>query len=49
MASSPKGSWQIEGEKLEAVTGLIFLEFKIIARVTTTMKLKDFCSLEGKL
>ena len=47
--SSPTSSWQIEGEKVETVTGFIFLEFKITAMVTTTMKLKDSCSLEGKL
>ena len=49
MVSSPTSSWQIEGGKVETVTGFIFLEFKITAMVTTTMKLKDTCSLEGKL
>ena len=29
MASSPIASWQIEGEKVEAVTDLIFLGSKI--------------------
>ena len=29
MASSPIISWQIDGEKLEAVTDFIFLGFKI--------------------
>ena len=29
MASNPITSWQIEGEKVEAVTGFIFLSFKI--------------------
>ena len=29
MASSPITSWQIEGEKVEAVTGFIFLGSKI--------------------
>ena len=29
MASSPITSWQIEGEKLEIVTGFIFLDSKI--------------------
>ena len=38
-------TWQIEGEKVEAVTDLIFLGFKI----TAAMKLKDACSLEGEL
>ena len=31
MASGPKTSWQIEGEKVEAVTDFIFLGSKIIA------------------
>ena len=29
MASSPITSWQIDGEKVEAVTGFIFLDSKI--------------------
>ena len=29
MASSPITSWQIDGEKVEAVTNFIFLGFKI--------------------
>ena len=29
MASSPITSWQIDGEKMEAVTNFIFLGFKI--------------------
>ena len=48
MASSPITSWQIEGEKVEAVTDFIFLGSQIPA-VTAAMKLKDACSLEGKL
>ena len=36
MTSGPITSWQIEGEKVEAVTDFI-------------LKLKDTCSLEGKL
>ena len=31
MASSPITSWQIEGEKVEAVTDFIFLESRITA------------------
>ena len=31
MASGPMSSWQIEGEKVEAVTDFIFLGFKITA------------------
>ena len=43
MASGPISSWQINGETVETVTDFIFLGSKI------TMKLKDTCSLEGKL
>ena len=45
VASSPIISWQIEGEKVETETDFIFLGSKI----TAAMKLKDACSLEGKL
>ena len=45
MESSPITSWQIEGEKVETVTDVIFLGSKI----TAAMKLKDACSLEGML
>ena len=31
MASGPITSWQIEGEKVEAVTDFLFLVFKIMA------------------
>ena len=41
MASSPITSWQIEREKVEAVTAFIFLGSKITATVTATMKVKD--------
>ena len=47
--SSPITSWQIEGEKVEMVTDVTFLGSKITAMVTAAMKLKEFCSLEGKL
>ena len=49
MVSSPITSWQIEGEKVETVTEFIFLGFKITADSDSAMKLKDDCSLEGKL
>ena len=50
MASGPNTSWQINGETMETVTDLIFLDFRITADVVTAaMKLKDACSLEGKL
>ena len=49
MASGPITSWQIEDEKVEAVTDFIFLAPKSLQTVTTAMKLKDTCSLEEKL
>ena len=50
MVTSPITSWQIDGETMETVTDLIFLDFRITADVVTAaMKLKDACSLEGKL
>ena len=44
MASGPITSWQIGGETVEKVADFIFLRMVIEA-----MKLKDACSLEGKL
>ena len=49
MASGPITSWEIEGEKVEAMTDFIFLVSKITADGTAAMKLKDAYSLEGKL
>ena len=49
MAFSPITLWQIEGEKVEAVTDFIFWASKVTAVVTAALKLKDTCSLEGKL
>ena len=48
MASSPISSWQIDGETVETVSDFI-LGSKITADGDCTMKLKDACSLEGKL
>ena len=48
-ASGPIPSRQINGKKVEAMTGLIFLGSKIPQTVTAAMKLKDSCSLEEKL
>ena len=45
MASVLITSWQIDGETMETVTDFIFWGSKI----TAAMKLKDACSLEGKL
>ena len=49
MASSPITSWQIDAETMETVTDFIFGGSKILQVVTAAMKLKDVCSLEGKL
>ena len=49
MASSPITSWQIDREKMEIVTGFIFLGPKMLWTVTAAMKLKDSCSMEEKL
>ena len=48
MAFGPITSWQTDGETMETVIDLIFLGCKITA-VTVAMKLKDSCSLRGKL
>ena len=45
--SGPITSWQIEGEKVEVMTNLIFLAPKSLWMLTLAMKFKDF--LEGKL
>ena len=49
MASCPISSWQINGEMMETVTDFIFLVPKFLQMVTEAIKLKDTCSLEGKL
>ena len=49
MASGPITSWQIDGETMETVTDYIFWAPKSLQMVTAAMKLKDACSLEGKL
>ena len=49
MASVPNTSWQIEGEKLEAVTDFLSWALKSLRMVTTAMKLEDNCFLEEKL
>ena len=49
MASTSITLWKIEGGKVEEVTDFIFLGSKITWTVTAAMKLKDACSLEGKL
>ena len=49
MASGPITSWQIDGETVETVADLILGAPKSLQMVTAAMKLKDTCSLEGKL
>ena len=49
MASSPITSWQIDGETVETVSDFIFWGSKTLQMVIAAMKLKDSCSLEGKL
>ena len=49
MASGPITSWQIDGETMEIVTDFILGAPKSLQMGTAAMKLKDACSLEGKL
>ena len=49
MASGPIPSWQRDGETMETVTDFILGAPKSLQVVTAAMKLKDACSLEGKL
>ena len=48
MASGRMPSWQTEGGKVEAVTRFSWAP-KSLQTVTAAMKLKDACSLKGKL
>ena len=48
-ASSPITSWQIQGEKVETVTDIIFLGSKITADGDYSHEIKDACSLKEKL
>ena len=49
MASSPITSWQIDREKVQAVTDFIFLGSKITVDGDCSHELKEACSLEEKL
>ena len=49
MAFDPITSCQIDGKKMETVTDFIFLGSKITVDGKCSQKLKDACSLEGKL
>ena len=49
MASGPTTSWEIDGETVDTVADFIFWAPKSLQMVIVAMKLKDTCSLEGKL
>ena len=50
MVSGPITSWQLEGEKVEALMDFFsFWTLKSLWMVTVAMKLKDDCFLAGKL
>ena len=51
MLYGPITSWQIQGEKMEAVRNFIFLGFKITVDGDCSHEIimKDACPLEGKL
>ena len=49
MASSPITSWEIDGETVETVADFILASLNSLQMVVAAMKLKDTCSLEGKL
>ena len=49
MASGPITSWQVDGETMETVKDFILGAPKSLQMVTAAVKLKDACSLEGKL
>ena len=48
MASSPTTSWQIDGEKLETVTDLIFLGSKITVDGDCSQEIERLLLLGGK-
>ena len=49
MASGPTTSWEIDGKQWKQCQTLFFWAPKSLQMVTAAMKLKDACSLEGKL
>ena len=49
MASSPITAWQTVGETMETVTDFIWGVPKSLQTMIAAVKLKDVCSLEGKL
>ena len=49
MVSNPITSWQIDEGKMETMADFISWASKSLWSVTAATKLKDACSLEGKL
>ena len=49
MASGPITSWEIDRETVETVSDFIFWAPKSLQMVTAAVKLKDACSLDGKV
>ena len=49
LAFSPITSWELDGEKVEAVTDFLFLGSKSLRMVTAAQKLEDNCFWEEKL
>ena len=49
VTSGPVTSWQIDGGTMEIVRDFVLGAPKSLQMVTAAMKLKDACSLEGKL
>ena len=49
MASGPITSWEIDGETVQTVSDIFWRSPKSLQMVIATIKLKDVCSLEGKL
>ena len=49
MGSGPITSWEIDGEAMETVKDFILGVPESLQIVTSAMKLKGACSLEGKL
>ena len=49
MASGPMTSWQIDGKQWTQWLTLFFWAPKSLQMLIAAMKLKDACSLEGKL
>ena len=47
--SGPITSWEVDGETVKQCQTLFFWAQKSLLIVTAAMKLKDTCSLEGKL